>query len=196
MIVSEPANLGEEEGPELKLAVNKSGSAGYRRYQKAAGRTAELRAFGIQKIQGHRVDARHVKNRFQISRSAVRRQDRDAGINESAERAARTLASTLIVDVEKAPFLVVGIYLPSGVTAEYILLYDRARLAALLQKPIVGVENRVAEILPGVEVIACSAALEDGIDVAAAIAPLGGVVEAGTDLEFFDRVRIGERRVS
>ena len=38
-------------------------------------------------------------------------------------------------------------------------------------------------------------ALEDGVDVATAVAPLAGVVKAGADLEFLDRIGIRKRRI-
>src|SRR5208282_5848420 len=38
-----------------------------------------------------------------------------------------------------------------------------------------------------------STAFHDGVDVAAAVTALTGVIEAGADLEFLDRVGVGDR---
>ena len=65
----------------------------------------------------------------------------------------------------------------------------------LTQKVVVRVQRRVAEVFPKIAVELGGPALESGVDVAAAVASLGGVVEAGADLELLDGVGVGQRRV-
>ncbi len=79
---------------------------------------------------------------------------------------------------------------PAQIAAENVLLKIKASY-----KEVLGIERGVAEILPRVSVEGGSAALHDRVDVAVTIAALGSVIEAGADLEFLDRVGIGNRRI-
>ena len=61
--------------------------------------------------------------------------------------------------------------------AENVLLDQRARLALAIEEEVVGIENVVAEELVGIAVKLATAGFKNGVDIAAAVAALAGVVE-------------------
>ena len=61
-----------------------------------------------------------------------------------------------------------------------------------LQKIFVGVQHVVSKIFVDVAVESLGAGTQNGVDVAAAVAALAGVIEGGLDFEFLNNVGIRE----
>src|SRR5262249_24329020 len=80
--------------------------------------------------------------------------------------------------------------------AKDVLLDGGARLACGIEEVIVGIQLVVAEIFVGVTMKLARAGPENGIDVAAAVAALAGVIERPLHLKFLNDVRIGKRNIS
>ncbi len=114
--------------------------------------------------------------------------------DEGPGRVAAALPSALIVHEEIAESSAFDDR-PAAAGSENILLDDRTGKPLAVEEEIIGVENRVAEETESVKVIIGGAGFQDGVDVAAAVATLGGVVETGAHLEFLDDVGAGERGV-
>ena len=169
----------------------------------AVGSAAELIAFEIQQADGDGVQAGDAGGKsareklrdqtgFGAAAGLVRKR-RNGGADKSAGRETAALASALIVHEEVAELLVAD-----GTTetcAENILLYRGPRLAFAIQEKFVGVENIVAKKFVGIAVELAGAGLQNGIDVAAAVAALAGVVERSLYLKFLNDVGVGQRNV-
>jgi hypothetical protein len=162
-----------------------------KREKKSVGGCAELIAGEGQQRGCHGVDAGQAQIRGQgglgsggcatVRGGHVRHE----GADESSRRIAATLAGALIVHEEKSE-LAVGHDRSAQASAEDILLDDGTRRSSLVEKIFVGIENGVAEKLVGVSVEGIGAGFQNGVNVAAAIATLAGVVERGLDFEFLD----------
>src|SRR5208282_782713 len=126
-----------------------------------------------------------VKQRGLIARGRQHWNDSVADI--SSQRIAAALARALVVHIEK-PELALVAHRPAQIAAENILLEVK-----LADEEVLGIERGVAEVLPKISVEAGRTAFQDGVNVAAAITALGSVIEAGADLEFLDRVGVGNR---
>src|SRR5216684_153091 len=192
LVVGELARAGENQRPGVQhRAVNSAGKPGCARNagkQEAAVAAAELGACHIQQGERNRIDLRRgwsgavctikegIKQRCLV---AMLRQDRHIGIvDKRARRGAAALPRALIIQVKKAQ-LCAPADRPAEVATENVLLD-----VYLAQEVIVGVERGIAEVFPNVAMEVVGSALERGIDIAAAIASLRGVVEAGRNLEF------------
>src|SRR5262249_47885435 len=123
----------------------------------------------------------------------IERNGRDSGADESARRFAAALASALVVH-EKEAGLFSADRSPKA-CAKNVLLEHRTRLTGGIQEIVVGVQCVVAEELVGVAVELARTGLQYGIDVAAAVASLGGVIKRSLDFEFLNHVGIGKRSI-
>src|SRR5208337_1224837 len=164
------------------------GCSGHRRNQVPASGRAELSSRGGQQFIGYAIkSAASRRCRCDIGGQAVwkegvdqalrgpdGRQHRDRrAADVSSQGIAATLARALIVHVEVAP-LGFGTNRSAEIAAEDVLLEHK-----LLQEVVVGIQVRVAEVLPKISVIAGGAAFQNSVDVAGAIAALSRIVEAG-----------------
>ncbi len=77
--------------------------------------------------------------------------------------------------------------------AEDVLLNFGTWRAGLVEKELISVENRVAEELVNISMESVRARFENGIDIAAAVAALAGIVEGSLNLEFLNDVGVGQR---
>src|SRR5882724_574472 len=126
--------------------------------------------------------------------AAGRRQHRNRGADKSARRETAALPRALIVEKEKAVFFCADG--PAHAATKNVLLYGWARLAIAVQEVLIGIEHVVAEELVHVAVKILGARFEDGVDVAAAVAALAGVVQRSLHLEFLNHIGIGQWYVS
>jgi len=78
------------------------------------------------------------------------------------------------------------------VPAEDILLDSGLRTAGSIQEEIIRIEAGIANILPGIKMVPVRAAFQDGVDIAAAVAALSGIIEAGAYLELLDCIGSGK----
>jgi hypothetical protein len=162
--------------------------------QVAVGSATKLVAFEVEERERHGIETSHAARQTarkevgdeRIFRT-VERNRRDARANDGTGRIAAALASALVVDEEEAGFFRADG--PAETAAEDVLLENGARLAAGVEEVFVGVENVIAEKLVSVAVELARTGLENGVDVAAAVAALSGVVERGLNLELLDDVR-------
>src|SRR5262249_866822 len=158
------------------------------RNQKAA-RVIELSALEIQQGHGDRIESG--RSGRQAARKeccnqgcfgAVVGKNRETGIVAfRAGRKSAALTSALAVDAEAAELFLDP--RTAEAAAKDVLLDRRTRLAGGVQEVVVGVEHVVAEVFVGVAVQLASAGFQDGIDVAAAIAALAGVIKRRLYLE-------------
>src|SRR5271165_173240 len=193
LVIVVDAGLAGDEG--YGAAGCRANGVSGRGIQIATGGAAELIALGLQQGQGYGIDGGNAAIGLNGSGgAAIGRGDvRDGGGDEGAGRIATLLAGALVVDEEEAEF-----FLDHGsaeAAAEDVLLHDGAAFACGVEEEVVGVELVVAEEFVGVAVHGAGATLQDGVDVAAAVAALAGVVERGLDLEFLDDVGVGQGRV-
>src|SRR6267143_2127634 len=89
----------------------------------------------------------------------------------------------------------VGMVVLMKVPAENILLHRGPREALTVQEEFIGVQNVIAKIFVGISVKFSGAGLEDGVDVAAAVSSLAGVVKRSLNLKLLDDVGVGQRHV-
>ncbi len=125
---------------------------------------------------------------------AITGQHGEYGTDDRTRGEPALLARALIVDEQVTAFRVVS----QGTTeasAEEILFHGGARLALLRLKIFVGVEDVIAEKLESRTMPLRRATLQDGIDVATAVAALSRVIETGLHLEFLHRIGAGQGRV-
>ncbi len=162
--------------------------------QISIGRGAELAAVECQQGDRNRVRAGYPEGGSQaacVGRAAVGgRNIRDESADQRSWGVAATLARALIVNEEKAK--------PSTwadraaeAPAKNILLNDRTRGTGLIQKVLIGIEGRVSKEFIYIAMKLMGAALQDGVNVAATVAALGGVIQRGLNLEFLHDVRVG-----
>src|SRR6202161_2059060 len=129
------------------------------------------------------------KVRFQrrLPRRSIRSVSRRNIRNQRADKRARSIAAALsrarIVQEEEAKFPA-GPNRSSQIATENVLLDHRSRLALLVEEVVVGIEHRVAEKFVSLAVECVGPRLEDGVDVAASVAPLARVIERRLPLEF------------
>ena len=114
------------------------------------------------------------------------RRDENVGRETADDRRAVALVRVLIRDEEEC--LVLFDRAAEG-PAKDISPEDGPRYARCLQERVVGVESIVAEIIVDRPVEFVAAALGQDLQVAAARAPEGGVVERSLDLKLLDRFR-------
>ncbi len=179
-------------------SLRDSGSSRNRRNEVASA-PAELVAGNIQQRQRDRIDRGErnrgtvgcrgtAKDRGEVGRRAVRWQNWNRRIDIRSQRISAALARSLVVHVE-----VSQLGLPADraaeITAENVLLQPKAA-----DEVVVGIERSVAEILPNISVETGSPAFQDGVDVAASVPALRGIIEAGADFEFLNVVGVGNRR--
>src|SRR5207248_1349526 len=78
---------------------------------------------------------------------------------------------------------------------EKILLHCRTGLSFPLEEELVGIERVIAEKFESRAMPICRPAFQNSIDIAAAVASLSRVIEAGLDLEFLHGIRTRKRRI-
>src|SRR4029077_2231263 len=127
------------------------------------------------------------------SSGTVRGEGGNGGADKRPRGKAAALPSALVVDEEKAEF--VFHHRSAEAAAKNILLHGRTRQAFAIQEEVVGVEDVIAEEFIGVAVKFAGAGLQNGVDVAATVAALAGVIERSLHFELLDDVGIGERDV-
>src|SRR5260221_12624864 len=160
--------------------------------------TTELVALRVQKLHRHRIEISHPRGKairekgFDQGGLVARvREHRDGGVDQRSRRAASALARALIIQVE-VPKLRLPANRSASVCPEDVLLYPRPGFAGLVEEEVIGIQGGVAKKLPGIEMVFVCPSFQHGVDVAAAIAALRGVIEAGGDLECLDGVGIGD----
>src|ERR1700686_3019618 len=84
---------------------------------------------------------------------------------------------------------------PAEAASEEILPYNRSRLPFSLLEELIGIQNTVAEELERRPVQLRGSTLENRVDVASAITPLGCVIQAGLNLKLLHRVGTRQWRV-
>src|SRR4029077_21264499 len=159
----------------------------------------------VRKLHRHRIEISHPGGKAIWEKSidqgglvALCRQHRDGGIDKRSRRAPCALARALIIQVEVTK-LRVPANRSASVRPDNVLLYPVPGLAGLIEEEVIRIEVGFAKKLPGIDMVFVRATFQDGVDVAAAIAALRGVVQAGGDLEFLDGVGIrngGEGQLS
>jgi hypothetical protein len=159
-------------------------------------RVAKKVVLGLKKFQNNRINhacsdrrgggAERVGNAGGVARSRQRGQ---AGIVDlRARRKGAALARALVIDEEKAELLVD--HRAANAAAENVLLHRGTRLAGGVVEVFVGVEDVVSEEFVHIAMDFAGAAAQYGVDVAAAVASLGGVVKRSLDFELLDDIRI------
>ena len=164
------------------------------REQISIGRGAELVALECQQGDRNRVRAGYAEGGSQatgVGSAAVGgRNIRDESADQRSWGVAATLARALIVNEEETK-LSTWADRAAEAPPKNILLNDRARGTGLIQKVLIGIEGRISKELIHIAVKLIGAALQDGVNVAAAVAALGGVIQRGLNLEFLYDVRVG-----
>ena len=138
--------------------------------------------------------SRSAKDGSQRGRIALLRQNRNHGADERSGGVAAALASPLVVHEEIAQLAARGDG-TAGAGAEDILFDNRAGQSLAVEEEIVGIENGVAKELEEVEMIIRRAGFQDGVDIAAAVAALRGIVETGANFEFLNDIGARKRRI-
>ena len=164
------------------------------REQISIGRGAELVALECQQGDRNRVGAGYVEGGSQAacvcSAAVGGRNIRNESADQRSWGVAAALARALIVNEEETK-LFAWADRAAEAPAENILLDDRTRGTGLIQKVLIGIEGRVSKEFINIAMKLIGAALQDGVNVAAAVAALGGVIQRGLNLEFLHDVRVG-----
>ena len=110
-----------------------------------------------------------------------------------ARRKGAALARSLVVHEKIAKFFLD--HRAAKANAKNVLLHRRTIKASPIQKEIIRIQHVIAEKLVCITMKCLGTGLENGIYVAAAIAPLAGIVERGLHLEFTNYIRIRQRNI-
>src|ERR1035441_197955 len=201
LVVGEFAGLADGERSKIGLSICGQGISGQSRIKVSIGGSPKLVALYLEQSIGDWIDTRNPESGCQLRC----RQTTQTGWNNWNRRAdegsggiAAALPGSLIIRKEESE-LGIATDRPSQASAEDVLLDDRTlvRLSVakliLFQEVFIRSERGVTEKLVHIAVEGFRSRLENGVDVAAAIASLCSIVKRRLDLELLDHVRIGKR---
>ena len=114
--------------------------------------------------------------------------------DQRSRRKAAALPCALIIHKEETGlrFLADG---PTEAAAEDVLFHRRTRLCSTIQEILVCIQRVVAEELVNISVERPRTRLQDGVDIAPAVATLRSVVERGLHFKFLNHIRVRQRDV-